>query len=159
MSNILTIKLNHNYKQFDGIFYYWLYLSFNKEYTPLFFCFDLPDGRQIKTMTEAIYLSTSDFEEKGINTLKGTKATQLLADAYSAPDLDLKTSTGWHEKLLSHAAQYYEQNLFSDNIPDNPLSKEKKTVKTLMSDGIIKLLLLRKVSDDVLNLYAQGEVI
>lgn len=153
MRDILKIKLKYNYEQFDGIFYYWLYLTFEKDDTPSFFDFEFPDGREIKAMVEATYLCTADFEKKGIATLRGTKAAQILADAYRAPDLDLTASNDWHGKLLNHASQYYKDNLFSNNIQESSLCKDSKKVKTLKADGIVKLLLLRKVSDDVINLY------
>jgi hypothetical protein len=153
MRRIYSINLNHNYCQFSGNFYLWFYLSFEEQFAPLLFEFNLPDGRNIKACTEAIFFNSINSEKRGVESIKNTRAGQLLRDIFKAPELEIKSNSGWHNKLFNHAAQYYHNDLFSDNISPNPLTEEIYSQKTLIDNGIVKLLMLRKLSDSEFKNY------
>ncbi|OGV56919.1 MAG: hypothetical protein A2X49_02120 [Lentisphaerae bacterium GWF2_52_8] len=152
----LEIELNHNYKQFDGLFYYWLYISLDEDYYPKFIKFFLPDGRVIFTATEAIYFTAAKCEKKGVDSIKGTRCAELLSTAYLAADVFIDVSKGkWHEKIIEHACQYYETDTLFIKSIGSPLatSSEAKYEYSLINIGIIKLLLLRKTEESAMNIY------
>lgn len=145
MDNIMEIKLKHNYYQFEGVFFLWLYLSFDENYAPQNINFLLPDGRKVLAVTESIYLNTNKLEARGVDSIKNTHAGELLQTAYSAPNFKI-TGSGWNDKLMEHVSQYYSNKQFVD-APLNPFSAEYYKDKTLKKDGIVKILLLRKLED------------
>jgi len=143
----IEIKLRHNYTQFQGVFFYWLYLSLDPDFAPEHFCFILPNGKTINAVTEAIYSNYAKMGKRGVDALKGTRSAQLLATAYSSPDFELKIASGWHDKLIEHAASYYDEGKsYIDANIENPLtlSSESSGSHSLKTAGYVKLLLLRK---------------
>ncbi len=151
--DIPTIKLEYNYYQFDGIFFFWLYLSFDDNYVPQYIRFLLPDERKIISVTEVIYLNAAKLEVRGVESIKNTRAAELLRTAYSAPNFKI-SNTGWHDKLISHVCQYYDHGQLFAKVPESPFDSSYSKDKTLKNDGIIKLLLLRKIEEyEISSIY------
>jgi|GEM_PF-5172306 hypothetical protein len=142
------IKLKHDYEQFNGKFFIWLYVSLGEVYVPQIFEFTRPDGSKILASTEVIYRDTAKLEEHGIEALRGTRTVQLLAGAYQAPDLKMPSQYR-QDFLLKHAIGYYTDcKIRFIKASENPFEKRDIRAVTIEGDGIIKILLLSKIDNE-----------
>ena len=148
------VKLLHEYNQFSGVFFFWLYLSFDRDVAPRYWKFILPSGRTVFAETDSEYFNSARLDLYGLDSLKGTRAGQLLSMAYRAPDflIDPKDKSNWGETFIRHAAQYYacEEN-YLGQVFSSPLNGRTLRLSNNFKDnGICRLLMLVRHTEEEL---------